>query len=344
MSPSGWPSWLRFFQRTFPSGNMVLVQGTRPVLVDTGLGSDIAETERLLSEAGTPPERLALAVNTHYHCDHVGGNYVLRGRYGVPIAAHRWDAALVNARDRDACSADWLNQPVEPYQVDRPLSEGDVIDAGGVALQVLHTPGHTLGHLCLYEPDDQVLLCGDVVHGDDVAWLNVFREGAGALQRAAETLDRLARLPLRRACSGHGPAMEQPLAAIDAARRRYERWQADPAKLAWHALKRLFTYALMLTDGLREDEIAPYLTACPWFADYSRWGFATEPASFVRPLVEEIVRSRAAAWRDGRLEALAPYHPPPHGWPSAPARPREWPPSQLSVANAWHSEDEERQP
>jgi glyoxylase-like metal-dependent hydrolase (beta-lactamase superfamily II) len=43
-------------------------------------------------------------------------------------------------------------------------------------LQVIHTPGHTLGHISLYAPDEQILILGDAVHGDDVAWINPFRE------------------------------------------------------------------------------------------------------------------------------------------------------------------------
>ncbi len=320
------PNWLRFFLRPFPSANIVLIQGARPVLIDTGFGSDVPETERLLREAGIPPERLALIVNTHYHCDHVGGNHVLQSRYGVPIAAHRWDAALINRRDPEACSARWLDQPVEPYQVNQPLSEGDEIDAGEVRLQVLHTPGHTLGHIALYEPNEQVLICGDTVHADDVAWVSIFRDGAGALERAIETTERLLRLPVRWACSGHGPAMGGHFReAAEAALRRYERWLDDPEKWAWHTCKRIFAYKLMLVHGLPEAEIAPYLLRCHWFHDHSRVVFGLEPEAFVQPLLDEMLRSGAAGWQDGRLVALAPHVPPPPGWLTGPALPGDWP-------------------
>ena len=103
-----------FFERAYPSANMVLVKGERPVAVDPGYGSDLAETERLLRGTGTRPEDLALIVNSHYHCDHAGGNSGLQRRYGTPVAAHRWEADLVNRRDREACGAEWLDQPVEP--------------------------------------------------------------------------------------------------------------------------------------------------------------------------------------------------------------------------------------
>jgi hydroxyacylglutathione hydrolase len=320
------PAWLHFFRRAYPSGNMVLVTGERPILIDTGYGADVEETERLLRAAGTPPERLSLVVNTHYHCDHVGGNFALQTQYRVPIGASAEDAAIVNTRDPQACAAEWLDQPVEPYTVDRALGDGDELEAGGVTLRVVATPGHTLGHICLFAPEDGALICGDAVHGDDVGWVSPYCEGIGALQRAMASLDRLAALNPRWACSGHGAPMKKPLAAIDAARRRYERWLADPTKPAWHACKRAVSYNLMLADGLHAADIAPFLLRQPWFQDCARRSFGLDPADFVQPLLDEVVRSGACTWRDGRLVPTAPYNYNPTWRPATP-RPRDWPPA-----------------
>ena len=319
------PEWLCFFERPYPSANMVLIRSKKPVLIDSGFGSDIHATEALLQEAGVEPQSLTLIANTHYHCDHVGGNHTLQQRYNLPVAAHRWDMAMVNQRDREACGVEWLNQPIESYQVNVALSDGDEIDAGDVKLQVMHTPGHTLGHLAYYEPHDQILLCGDTFHRDDVAWLNIFREGVGAIQRMQDTLDRLARLPMRYAYSGHGPAMDNPKASLDAARRRYDKWFADPEKLAWHACKRIFTYALMLFNGMTSEEITFYLLESPWFHDYTRYTFKCEPTAFIQLLIDETLRARATAWQNGRLMPITPYTRLPVDWPQGPTRPVDWP-------------------
>jgi glyoxylase-like metal-dependent hydrolase (beta-lactamase superfamily II) len=319
------PARFVFIERPFPSANMALVRGEQPVLVDSGFGGDLAETERLLRAAGCPPRRLALLVNTHYHADHVGGHGGLQRRYGVPVAAHHWEAMGVNGRDPEACAARWQDQPVEPYRVDRPLADGDEVDAGGVALRVVHVPGHTLGHIALYAPADGLLVCGDALQRDDVAWLTPFREGVGALHRALDSLDRLAALRARRPSRDTGGAIDDSPAALDAARRRYESWLGPPETLAWHACKRIFAYALMIRGGLPEAEVAPYLLACPWFGDYSRHCFAAAPEDMVRPLLAEMVRSGAAGWRAGRLVALAPHTPPAPEWPRGPARPDTWP-------------------
>lgn len=140
----------------------------------------------------------------------------------------------------EACCAEWLDQPVEQYRIDRRLSDGDEIHTGRRILQVVHTPGHTLGHISLYEPEEKVLICGDLFHKNDIGWINIFREGVAAVQQLIESLERLASLPIRHAYSGHGPALDNPLVAIDHARNRLEKWLHAPEKMAWHACKRIF--------------------------------------------------------------------------------------------------------
>ncbi|MBN6189101.1 MBL fold metallo-hydrolase [Aneurinibacillus sp. BA2021] len=321
---------IQFFERTFPSANMVLLHGPRPILVDTGFGSDIAATESLLTESGVRPAALALVVNTHYHSDHVGGNHVLQTKYGVPVAAHRWDGELINNRDADACGAEWLDQPVEPYTVQQMLTDGDVLDTGSVLVHVLHTPGHTLGHIALYAPEEKTLVCGDLFHRSDVGWINRFREGTGAIQRSLMSMERLASLPIQRAYSGHGTAIENPMQSLDTARRRLESWLAAPERIGWHACKRVFAYALMMFDGLPEEKIPDYLLNCAWFHDFSRHIFKTEPHDFIAPLLTEMVRSGAAVWEGKRLLAGAAYTPPAPGWLTSPDRPSAWPAAALS--------------
>ncbi|MCK2005109.1 MBL fold metallo-hydrolase [[Brevibacterium] frigoritolerans] len=211
-----------FFGRKFPSANMVLIKDQLPVLIDTGFGSDVKDTEQLIKEVGISPEELHLIVNTHYHSDHVGGNFHFQ-KYGVRIAAHNWEADLINSCDSEACSSEWLDQPVEPYRVDLKFSDNDDINTGSRTLKILHTPGHTLGHISLYEPEEEVLICGDLFHQGDIGWLNIFREGVSSIQRLIESLDRLSMLQIQQAYSGHGPQIENHLAAIDAARERFEK-------------------------------------------------------------------------------------------------------------------------
>ncbi len=319
------PGWLVFGERRFPSGNVVLARGPRPWLIDSGFGAEARATEAWLHAAGTPPEALAGVANTHYHSDHVGGNHWFQTRYGLPVAASAHDATLVNRRDPAACAAVWLDQPIEPYQVGQVLVPGDVLDTGLVRLEVVAAGGHTRGQVCFYAPTDRVLIAGDALHAHDVPWINRHGEGVHALEQALATLDRLAGLGARLAVSGHGGPIADVAGAIARAQRRYTRWLQDPEALAWHAVKRIFAYALMLRGGIPEAHVAPYLLARGWFQDYSRDPFGTAPEAFVAAFLAEMVRSGAAAWRAGRLVARTPYNPLPPGWAPAATRPAAWP-------------------
>lgn len=317
-------STIIFFERKFPSANMILIKDELPILIDTGFGSDVQETEQLITQAGVSPEELHLIVNTHYHSDHVGGNYHFEKKYGTSIAAHTWDAELINSRDPEACSAEWLDQPVEPYEVDRKLVDNEEIQSGDRILKVQHTPGHTLGHISLYEPEEQVLISGDLFHGNDIGWLNSFREGVSSIQRSLESLERLSLLPIQKAYSGHGPQIENPHDSIDAARKRLEKWLRSPEKVSWHACKRIFSFTLLMKDGLGREEIDNYLLSCGWFHDFARYSFQTSPEEFIKILLDEMIRSGAATWNDDRLIASAPYNAPDKQWLDKNCKPKNW--------------------
>ncbi|MGE7946231.1 MBL fold metallo-hydrolase [Lysinibacillus sp. NPDC093688] len=320
-----------FFERKFPSANMVLIKDELPILIDTGFGSDKEQTEQLIREAGVLPEELHLVVNTHYHSDHVGGNFYLQKKYGVKIAAHKWDADLINLGDTEACSAEWLDQPVEPYRVDRKLSDNDEIHTGNRTLKVLHTPGHTLGHISLYEPEERILICGDLFHKNDIGWLNIFREGIASIHQSIESLDRLATLRIEQAYSGHGPQIDDPLSSIDSARNRFDKWVKSPDKVSWHACKRIFAFTLIMKNGLAKEEINHYLLQCGWFQDFARYSFQLQPEEFIPILLDEMIRSGAASWHNNHLVALTPYKAPEKEWVNKNIKPKDWKPQDFLV-------------
>lgn len=314
-----------FFQRLYPSANVVLLHGSRPVLVDAGFGADVPALLRWLDAQGVAPSALSLVVNTHSHCDHTGGNHALQAVHGVFIAAQADEAASVNRRDPDACRAEWLRQPIEPYYVNRPLHDGDLVSAGRTAWRVVATPGHTAGHVSLHSGEHGILVLGDALHDADIGWLNPYWEGRDSLYRAAESIERLAALPARIGYSGHGPAITDLPAAFNRARRRLRSWREKPERIAWHACKRIFSHSLMLTDGLEEAAIPGVLLDAPWFRSHADLAFGLAPDAFVPLLVSEMLRSKAALWRNNRLVAAAAHQVPRAGWPQAPTLPAAWP-------------------
>ena len=213
---------------------------------------------------------------------------------------------------------------MEPYHVNKILLEQDKINTGSSIFEVLHTPGHTLGHISLYEPEQQLLICGDLFHYKDVGWLNIFREGVNALSRSLESLDKLAQLNIQIAYPGHGIAIDTPLAMIDMARTRLEKWMGQPEKVYWHACKRIFSFSLIIRNGIAKEDIEDYLMGCGWFRDFAGNAFYEEPKDFVKILLDEMIRSGAARWQEGVLTATAPYEVPDNSWSPQNTKPRDW--------------------
>jgi glyoxylase-like metal-dependent hydrolase (beta-lactamase superfamily II) len=97
--------------------------------------------------------RVVAVVCTHAHDDHVNQAPTLADRFNAPILLHPADTPL--------WQMSWPHR-----RPDRELADGDILRAGGLALHVLHTPGHSPGSICLHQPDLAALFSGDTLfHG-----------------------------------------------------------------------------------------------------------------------------------------------------------------------------------
>jgi len=101
---------LFFVQRGYLNANHFVHRAERPVLIDTAYLSDFLETERLINGLGADLRRVRLIINTHCHCDHIGGNRRIQELSGCGIALHRVGRHFIDARD------DW--------STDRSISSG----------------------------------------------------------------------------------------------------------------------------------------------------------------------------------------------------------------------------
>ena len=228
------PSWVTWQGRPFPDANLLLLRGHRPTLVDSGFVGHAQETaEWVRVHTGD----LALVVNTHWHSDHVGGNALLQAT-GAGIAASAPDADAVARRDPGCCQAEYLDQPVGPYTVDEPLGDGQVLRLGEADWEVVRTPGHTPGHLSLWQPEGRLLMIGDALSDYDVGWVNIPLDGPDAAATALASLQRLAGLTPRVVLSAHGPIPADPGAAFATALGRAQRLVDDPAGVVWYGARR----------------------------------------------------------------------------------------------------------
>lgn len=101
----------------------------------------------LLKEARAHELSVKYIVNTHSHIDHTMGNREMVRRTGAKIVIHQADAAGLFDTPRDIL--EMFGAELPPPE-DILVSDGGLIQVGSVALQVIHTPGHTPGGMCLY--------------------------------------------------------------------------------------------------------------------------------------------------------------------------------------------------
>jgi glyoxylase-like metal-dependent hydrolase (beta-lactamase superfamily II) len=315
------PAWVTWQPRPFPDANLLLLHGREPALVDSGF---VGHAEQTAAWARAQSGHVALVVNTHWHSDHVGGNGLLQAM-GAGIAAGTADAEAVARRDPGCCLAEYLDQPVSPYTVDEPLRDEQIIRLGDADWQVVHTPGHTPGHLALWQPEERLLAVGDALSDYDVGWVNIALDGPDAATTALASLQRLADLAPRVVLPAHGPIPADPAAAFAAALRRTQRLVDDPAGAVWYGARRVFAFALMIRDGIPADEVEPYLHARAWLTDAARL-LGRTPEALAAELVDTMLRSGAIVLRDGRLRAAAEHThvaaeslrvPFPRAWPTA---------------------------
>ena len=177
--PAGNPSpW------TGPGGNNTyLLQGSRPTLVDAGVGepAHVSAVAQALGGAA-----LAQILVTHSHPDHVKG---------VPALIERWPSAMVRNVAPNGCR------------------DGESIQAGDATLRALHTPGHAPDHFCFLDEATQEIYCGDLARlGGTIV---IPASAGGNLAHYLDSLRRIRSLQPRRLLPGHGPAIEDPAAVID---------------------------------------------------------------------------------------------------------------------------------
>jgi len=318
------PSWLTWWQRPFPDANTLLLPGRHPALVDTGF---VGHADETAAWARAHAGNVDLIVNTHWHSDHVGGNALLQAQ-GAAVAAGTPEADAITRRDPGCCAAEYLDQPVAPYTVDLSLDDGQVLQLGDADWEVVRTPGHTPGHLALWQPQERLLVVGDALSDYDVGWVNRALDGPDAAGIALTSLKRLADLDPRLILPSHGPIPPNPAAAFAAALRRAKRLVDDPAAAVWYGARRIFAFALMIRDGIPAGAVEPYLTARAWLTDAARL-LDVAPEVLSTELVTAMLRSGAIVLRDGRLHAAADHtsvarealHVPyPRAWPAVEPR------------------------
>lgn len=169
------------------------------LVVDPGL--DAGPLIDFLKERKLTPTAVIL---THGHIDHIAGLAELRHQFpDIKVYIHMHDAKMLT--DPYTNLSMMGGMPFRTEAEDVVLKEPDTIELAGITLQVLHTPGHTTGGICLYSAEDGVAFVGDTLFAGSIGRTDF--PGGSMTELLTSVKEKLFTLPGQtKAYPGHGPA------------------------------------------------------------------------------------------------------------------------------------------
>ncbi len=162
-------------------------------------GDDIENVLSLIEKHSLKVEQIVI---THAHIDHVGGAMKLRAATGAPILLNQNDYALLKMLDVQAA---WIGMK-DPgkVEIDHSVGQADTVRAGTLTANVIHTPGHTEGSVCLYFPAESKLIAGDTLFAGSIGRTDL---PGGSMEKIINSLhEKVMALPDDTlVVPGHGP-------------------------------------------------------------------------------------------------------------------------------------------
>ena len=211
-----------FAGRTMTIYPVLFTDHEGPTLVDTGMPGQLSALLAAIEAAGVPPTTLRRIILTHQDIDHIGNASELREAFAADVLAHEADAPYIQGEkpliklDPSRLEAMLASLPEAAWErtraifssppsvhVDRQLHDGDVIPIGA-GVRVVHTPGHTPGHISLYVPGERLLIAGDSLRVEDGQLLGPGEANTPDMERALLSVREVAGLEVDMVLCYHG--------------------------------------------------------------------------------------------------------------------------------------------
>ena len=178
-------------------------EDSRCAITDPGCSSE-PEVRQLTDFIASKALKPVCIMLTHGHFDHILGVAELAGKYSIPVYMHPDEKFTL---ENNAYFSRMFGAPMPGSFVTTDIADGDIIEAGSLRFEVLATPGHSRGGVCLYERAQKVLICGDTI----------FAGAIGRTDHPGGDYDRLMRSIFEKVIvldgdvtvfPGHGPATD----------------------------------------------------------------------------------------------------------------------------------------
>lgn len=241
------PPDIRVLVRGWLDGNVVLVDGSPPVLVDSGYHTGAPALLAWMAEAGVRPGDLGAIALTHVHSDHAGGVAAVQAAAGggLPVYAHADARALLDPWDPLLLWLTGTGQEMPVFAATHELVPGRSVTIGDGDWRILDTPGHAVGGVAFFRDRDGVLISGDALWQDGFGMLNTWLHGPGVFDGAARALDAIEAVGPRLVIPGHGAPFTDVAGALFNARGRLAALQADPARNLRQVLRAGYAFATL---------------------------------------------------------------------------------------------------
>jgi len=194
------------------NGNSYVVRTEETVcLIDPGLEGFLPQLFQSMENDGIQPEDVKSVILTHGHPDHMEGGLALK-KQGARVGIHKDEEAYI--REMGPYLAQMLGIDMPEVSFDFFLQEGELL-IGGERFQVLHTPGHSPGSVCLFWEEPRILFSGDLIFAQGVGRTD-FPGGDGNLLK--QSIRRCSTLGAAMLMPGHG----EPIFEADEVSKNFE--------------------------------------------------------------------------------------------------------------------------
>lgn len=266
--------------------NSYVITGKEALIVDTGFNLDLCYHEMIkgLKELGIEPGKAKIFA-THLHADHLG----LAGRLGEEVYMSEIDAEI--AIESALHKEHWIKlvefyikngfpaeeamkvlklHPAVKYSSKIAqfnfLKDRDTLEFGDYILEVLHTPGHTPGHLCLYEPDKKILFSGDHILFDITPNITHWETLEDALGDYLQSLERVYELEVLKTLPGHRNFYGGHRRRIEELREHHKRRLEEALNAVKNGSRTAWEVAQHITWDLKYENWEDLPTMQKWFA------------------------------------------------------------------------------
>jgi len=289
----------------------IIRDSERSLIVDTGLNRKtcLDAMQRGLNALGIDLSKSDIFI-THRHIDHFGlvsklltdSTRIFMGRQDK-VLLEAWkgigtiaDYARLNGFPEKEIKAVFDKHPASQFDLDwvrqtKTLDDGDVITIGAYHFKCVATPGHTIGHTCLYEPDKKILMAGDHILMDISPNIQCWSDTENHLKHYLASLDKVHKLQVDLVLPGHRRLIDNPRARIEELKKHHAHRLDEVLTILKKGPLSAFQMAAHMTWDIDCDSWDQFPVAQKWFA-------TGEAMSHLRYLEEDGKLARTVGWED----------------------------------------------